>query len=144
MPGNQKSTVFIGNLDDRLDERVLYEIMVQAGPLVDFFMPRDKETNRHKGIAFAEYESEDVARYAIRLFSGLVCLYKRAVRFEISGEDKFSSIHSAKGANAYATPRYHETYRERSSKMLPPSCRFSSRSSPYALPPSNHSPGVFC
>jgi splicing factor 3B subunit 4 len=83
MPGNPLSTLFIGNLDDRVDERVLYEVMIQAGPLVDLYIPRDKETNRHKGYAFAEYETEEVAQYAIKLFSGLVCLHNKFVRFAV-------------------------------------------------------------
>lgn len=88
MPGNPLCTLFIGNLDDKVDEKVLYEIMIQAGPLIDLYIPRDKETNRHKGYAFAEYETEEIAQYAVKLFSGLVCLYNRSVRFAISGQDK--------------------------------------------------------
>lgn len=73
----------IGNLDERVSEKVLYEIMIQAGRLVDLHMPRDKETNKHKGYAFAEYESPEIADYAIRLFSGLVRLYNRPARFAV-------------------------------------------------------------
>ncbi|RZS10201.1 hypothetical protein BHM03_00041384, partial [Ensete ventricosum] len=36
-----------------------------VGRVVDLYIPRDKETNRHKGYAFAEYESEEIADYAI-------------------------------------------------------------------------------
>lgn len=78
----------LGNLDEKVDERVLYEIMVQAGPLVDLHMPRDKETKRHKGYAFAEFTTEKSALYAVNLFSGLVFLHKKLLRFSISGQDK--------------------------------------------------------
>eukprot|EP00250_Pteridium_aquilinum_P016375 c23074_g1_i1 orf=207-815(-) len=88
MPGNPKASVFIGNLDEKVDERALYEIMVQAGPLVDLHMPRDKETKRHKGYAFAEFTTEESALYAVSLFSGLVFLHKKLLRFSISGQDK--------------------------------------------------------
>eukprot|EP00250_Pteridium_aquilinum_P000183 c10207_g1_i1 orf=197-757(+) len=88
MPGNPEATVFIGNLDDKVDERALYEIMIQAGPLVDIYVPRDKETKRHKGYAFAEFTCEESAQYAVSLFSGLVSLQKKLVRFSISGQDK--------------------------------------------------------
>lgn len=73
----------IGNLDERVDERVVYEIMVQAGPLVDVYFPRDKDSKRHKGYGFAEYETEESAQYALRLFSGLVYLCNRSVRFAV-------------------------------------------------------------
>lgn len=56
--------------------------------MVDLYIPRDKETDKPKGFAFAEYETEEIADYAIRLFSGLVTLYNRTLKFAISGQDK--------------------------------------------------------
>ncbi|KAK9748957.1 hypothetical protein RND81_02G092800 [Saponaria officinalis] len=88
MSANQKCTVFVGNLDERVTERVLYDILIQAGRVVDLHIPKDKETDKHKGYAFAEYETEEIADYATRLFSGLVTLYSRTLRFAISGQDK--------------------------------------------------------
>lgn len=66
-----------------MSERVLYDILIQAGRLVDLHIPRDKETDRPKGYAFAEYESEDIAEYAVRLFSGLVTLHNRTLKFAV-------------------------------------------------------------
>ncbi|KAL5203160.1 hypothetical protein ABZP36_014112 [Zizania latifolia] len=91
MARNPGCTVFIGNLDEKVPERVLYEILIQVGRLVDLHIPRDKETSRSKGYAFAEYETEEIAQYAVRLFSGLVRLHNRTLRFAISGQDKPSS-----------------------------------------------------
>ncbi|CAL5095074.1 unnamed protein product [Urochloa decumbens] len=88
MARNPGCTVFIGNLDDRVPERVLYEILIQVGRVVDLHIPRDKETNRQKGYAFAEYETEEIAQYAVKLFSGLVRLHNKTLRFAISGQDK--------------------------------------------------------
>lgn len=72
-----------GNLDERVSERVLYDILIQAGRVVDLYIPRDKETDKPKGFGFAEYESEDIADYAVRLFSGLVTLYNRTLKFAV-------------------------------------------------------------
>ncbi|XP_037464676.1 splicing factor 3B subunit 4-like [Triticum dicoccoides] len=80
-----------GNLDEKVSERVLYEILIQVGRVVDLHIPRDKETSRPKGFAFAEYEIEEIAQYAVRLFSGLVRLHNRTLKFAISGQDKASS-----------------------------------------------------
>ncbi|KAL8104279.1 hypothetical protein AgCh_028485 [Apium graveolens] len=88
-------TVYIGNLDERVTDRVLYDILIQAGRVVNLIIPRDRETDRPKGFAFAEYESEEIADYAIRLFSGLITLYNRTLRFGFSGQDKSSSNTSA-------------------------------------------------
>lgn len=78
----QDATVYIGNLD----ERILYEIMVQAGPLVNVHIPRDNDAKKHRGYGFAEYKTESNAQYAVKLFSGLVCLHNRPLRFQISGQ----------------------------------------------------------
>jgi RNA recognition motif-containing protein len=86
MAGIPDATVYIGNLDERVDERILYEIMVQAGPLVNVNIPRDNDSKKHKGYGFAEYTTESNAQYAVRLFSGLVCLHNRPLRFQISGQ----------------------------------------------------------
>ncbi|XXG86988.1 hypothetical protein AAC387_Pa11g1785 [Persea americana] len=92
MPGNPDATVYIGNLDEKVNDRVLYEIMIQAGQLIDFYIPRDKDTNRAKAYAFAEYETEEIADYAVRLFSGLVTLYNRTLKFAIAGQDRPNTI----------------------------------------------------
>ncbi|XVF14569.1 hypothetical protein REPUB_Repub09cG0072400 [Reevesia pubescens] len=90
MSGKSGCSVYIGNLDERVSDRVLYDILIQAGRVVDLYIPLDKETEKPKGFAFAEYESEDIAEYAVRLFSGLVTLYNRTLKFAISGQDKSS------------------------------------------------------
>ncbi|KAK4391338.1 Splicing factor 3B subunit [Sesamum angolense] len=83
MADNSNSTVYIGNLDERVSDRVLYDILIQAGRLVDLYIPRDKETDKPKGYAFAQYESQDIAHYAVNLFSGLVTLYRRTLKFAL-------------------------------------------------------------
>ncbi|KAI3821365.1 hypothetical protein L1987_08931 [Smallanthus sonchifolius] len=91
MSSNPSCTVYIGNLDERVSDRVLYDILIQAGRVVDLHIPRDRETDKPKGFAFAEYETKEIADYAVKLFSGLVTLYNRTLRFGISGQDKSAS-----------------------------------------------------
>uniref|UniRef100_A0A452Z6A7 RRM domain-containing protein n=2 Tax=Aegilops tauschii subsp. strangulata TaxID=200361 RepID=A0A452Z6A7_AEGTS len=100
MARNPGCAVYIGNLDEKVSERVLYEILIQVGRVVDLHIPRDKETSRPKGFAFAEYETEEIAQYAVRLFSGLVRLHNRTLKFAISGQDKASS-----NVNVPVTPK---------------------------------------
>ncbi|KAK1697949.1 hypothetical protein QYE76_014646 [Lolium multiflorum] len=100
MARNPGCAVYIGNLDEKVSERVLYDILIQVGRVVDLHIPRDKETSRPKGFAFAEYESEEIAQYAVRLFSGLVRLHNRTLKFAISGQDKPSS-----NGNVPVTPK---------------------------------------
>lgn len=70
-------------MDERVTDRVLYDILIQAGRVVDLHIPRDRETDRPKGFAFAEYESKEIADYAVKLFTGLVTLYNRTLRFGV-------------------------------------------------------------
>ncbi|KAF5738827.1 RNA recognition motif-containing protein [Tripterygium wilfordii] len=99
-----------GNLDERVTDRVLYDILIQAGRIVDLHIPRDKETNKPKGYAFAEYETEEIADYAVRLFSGLVIIYNRTLKFAISGRDRPSQnlpTTSTPALNSSHKPRPH-------------------------------------
>ncbi|KAG2714040.1 hypothetical protein I3760_03G007400 [Carya illinoinensis] len=108
MSGSSGSTVYVGNLDERVSDRVLYDILIQAGRVVDLYIPRDKETDKPKGYAFAEYETEEVAGYAVRLFSGLVTLYSRTLKFAISGQDKPSPpMAVTPTSNSSHKPRSH-------------------------------------
>ena len=46
---NQDATVYIGNLDDKVGESILWELMVQAGPVLSVHIPKDRVTNSHQG-----------------------------------------------------------------------------------------------
>lgn len=59
--------------------RLLCETCIQAGRVVDLHIPGDKETDKPKGFAFAEYETEEIVDYAVKLFTGLVTLYKKSL-----------------------------------------------------------------
>ncbi|KAM0961076.1 hypothetical protein ACFX2I_020395 [Malus domestica] len=76
------------NLEERVSEIAVYDILIQAGRVINLHIPRDKETDRPKGYAFAEYESEEIAEYAVRLFAGLVTLFNRTLKFSICGQHK--------------------------------------------------------
>lgn len=108
MPGNPNSTVYVGNLDERVTDRVLYDILIQAGRVVDLYIPKDKDTDRPKGYAFAEYETEEIAEYAVRLFSGLVTLYNRTLKFAMSGQDKSSPNLTTAAATPLSSPSFQQ------------------------------------
>ncbi|XP_015577443.1 RNA-binding protein 7 isoform X2 [Ricinus communis] len=144
MHGSSTScTVYIGNLDERVSERVLYDILIQAGRVVELYIPRDKETDKSKGYAFAEYESEQIADYAVKLFSGLVILHNRTLKFAISGQDKAlqnvssGAMHASNSSNKprpYPMPM-NNVDNTNQSMRLSASCRISAY-------PYNHSQGA--
>ncbi|KAL3641508.1 hypothetical protein CASFOL_016476 [Castilleja foliolosa] len=143
MADKSNSSVYIGNLDEKVTERVLYDILIQAGRVVDLHIPRDRETDKPKGFAFAEYESEEVAAYAVKLFSGLVTLYKRTLKFAISGQDKSTSsipvatngtVNSSLQPRPYHIP-YNSTDFSSQSPRLSSPCRFSENRLNYSQAP---------
>ncbi|KAL5714691.1 hypothetical protein ACHQM5_016617 [Ranunculus cassubicifolius] len=138
MTGNRDCTVYVGNLDEKVTDRILYEILVQAGRIVDLHIPRDKDTNRPKGFAFVEFETMEIAEYAVKLFSGLVTLYSRTLKFGISGQDKSTQKVSTQNTpimNSVPTVRPHAL--QTSHIDIPQrTCRNSAYQSNYAQEPS--------
>lgn len=45
---NQESTVWIGGLEPQVAEEIVYELLLQVGPIVQLNMPRDKVSNNHQ------------------------------------------------------------------------------------------------
>ncbi|XP_065880935.1 uncharacterized protein [Euphorbia lathyris] len=142
MSGNTTCTVYIGNLDEKVSDKVLYDILIQAGRVVDLHMPRDRETDKPKGFAFVEYETGETADYAVKLFSGLVVLYNRTLKFAISGQDK-PSQNLPSGSLAASNSNKQRPYPlptnnlENSNQSMGPSasCRVSAYSPNYSQAP---------
>lgn len=66
---NQQATLYVGNLEHRTDEELLWEIFTQAGPIKSVHVPRDKVTGAHSGYGFVEFHLESDAEYALRIMS---------------------------------------------------------------------------
>ena len=60
---NTDATCYIGNLEPQVDEELLWEIFVQAGPVVNVYLPKDRVTNAHQGYGFIEFRTEQDADY---------------------------------------------------------------------------------
>ena len=41
----------------------MWELFVQAGPLVNVYLPKDRVTSQHQGYGFVEFKSEEDADY---------------------------------------------------------------------------------
>jgi splicing factor 3B subunit 4 len=69
----------VGGLDEKVSESLLWELFVQAGPVVNVHMPKDRVSLNHQGYGFVEFISEDDADYAIRILN-MIKLYGKPVR----------------------------------------------------------------
>ena len=61
--------IFVKHLDQRLSEGDLITILSQFGTVTDVHMPRDKETGKTKGFAFAAYQDQRSTVLAVDNFN---------------------------------------------------------------------------
>jgi len=76
---NQDATIYVGGLDEKVNEALLWELFVQAGPVVNVHMPKDRVTMQHQGYGFVEFLSEDDADYSIKIMN-MIKLFGKPVR----------------------------------------------------------------
>lgn len=62
--------IYIGNLNYRVKESDLQQILEEYGTVNSVRIVKDRETNRSKGFAFAEMPNEAEAKNAIQELSG--------------------------------------------------------------------------
>lgn len=84
---NQEATIYIGNLDEAASEALLYELFLQASPVVHVHIPRDRITQAHQGYGFVEFRTEEDADYAIKIMNG-IRLHGKVLRINRSSQDK--------------------------------------------------------
>ncbi|XP_057306959.1 splicing factor 3B subunit 4-like [Hydractinia symbiolongicarpus] len=76
---NQDATVYCGNIDDKVLEALLWELFLQAGPVVNVHMPKDRITQNHQGYGFIEFMSEEDADYAIKVMN-MIKVFGKPIR----------------------------------------------------------------
>ncbi|EPB69980.1 hypothetical protein ANCCEY_10925 [Ancylostoma ceylanicum] len=78
---NQDATIYVGGLDEKVTENVLWELMVQAGPVTSVNMPKDRVTANHQGFGFVEFMGEEDADYAIKILN-MIKLYGKPIKVD--------------------------------------------------------------
>ena len=73
------ATIYVGGLDDRVAESSLWELFLQAGPVVNVHMPKDRISQAHQGYGFVEFLGEDDADYSIKIMN-MIKLYGKPIR----------------------------------------------------------------
>lgn len=84
---DKEATVYVGNIDERATDALIWELMVQAGPVVNVHLPKDRVTQSHQGFGFVEFNSEVDADYAAKVMNG-IRLYGKALRVNKASADK--------------------------------------------------------
>ncbi|KAJ2245385.1 Spliceosome-associated protein 49 [Coemansia sp. RSA 454] len=84
---NQDASIYVGNLDDRVTDELLWELMVQAGPVVGVHLPKDRVTQSTQGYGFVEFQTEADAQYAVQVMN-MVKLFGKPMRINMSAQDR--------------------------------------------------------
>lgn len=91
------ATVYTGGLDEKVTEALLWELFVQAGPVVSVNMPKDRITGSHQGFGFVEFMAEEDADYAIKIMN-MIKLFGKPIKVnKASANEKNVDI----GANLF-------------------------------------------
>lgn len=101
-------TLFIRNLDQRVTEEVLFELFLQAGPLIRTKIPKDPD-GKQKTFGFAVFKHEVSAPYAMQLLNGTI-LFGKAIHVQFrSGSSHGSSPGNSQNSSPANTPNPHGT-----------------------------------
>ncbi|EMR71274.1 putative splicing factor 3b subunit 4 protein [Eutypa lata UCREL1] len=84
---DKEATVYVGNIDERAPDALIWELMVQAGPVVNVHLPKDRVTQSHQGFGFVEFNGEVDADYAAKIMNG-IRLYGKPLRVNKASADK--------------------------------------------------------
>ena len=76
---NQDATVYVGNLDEKMTESLIWELFLQASPVTNTHMPRDRISLQHQGYGFVEFLSEEDADYAIKIMN-MIKMFGKPIR----------------------------------------------------------------
>lgn len=86
---NAEATVYIGQLDDKVTDDLLWELMQQASPVKHVYIPRDRITGKHHGYGFCEFHTPLDAAYANKVLN-MVKLFGKPIRVSQSAVDRRS------------------------------------------------------
>ncbi|KAL1725384.1 hypothetical protein EV714DRAFT_255870 [Schizophyllum commune] len=84
---NQEATVYLGNLDERVTDAIVWELMLQAGPVVNVHLPKDRISMSHQGYGFCEFLTEEDAEYACKIMNQIK-LWGKPIRVNKASSDK--------------------------------------------------------
>ncbi|XP_053942953.1 RNA-binding protein 7 [Cuculus canorus] len=91
-------TLFVGNLDPRVTEELIFELFHQAGPVIKVKIPKDRD-GRPKQFAFVNFKHEESVPYGLSLLNGIK-LYGRPIKIQF----RAGSSHASQDGNPACSP----------------------------------------
>ncbi|KAF2484659.1 hypothetical protein BDY17DRAFT_296093 [Neohortaea acidophila] len=100
---DKDSTLYVGNLDERCTDEIVWELMLQAGRIVNVHLPKDRVTQSHQGYGFVEFASEEDADYAVKIMNQ-IRLWGKPIRVNKASADRrgggISGVDGGQGVGA--------------------------------------------
>ncbi|XP_075765921.1 RNA-binding protein 7 isoform X2 [Pelodiscus sinensis] len=87
-------TLFVGNLDSRVTEELIFELFHQAGPVIKVKIPKDRD-GKPKQFAFVNFKHEESVPYGMNLLNGIK-LFGRPIKIQF----RSGSSHAAQDGNS--------------------------------------------
>ncbi|KAF2114866.1 hypothetical protein BDV96DRAFT_576040 [Lophiotrema nucula] len=88
---NKEATVYIGNLDERVTDELVWELMLQTGAIENVHLPKDRVTQTHQGFGFVEFKTEADADYAAKIMNQ-IRLFGKPIRVNKASADKQKTV----------------------------------------------------
>jgi splicing factor 3B subunit 4 len=88
---NQDATIYIGGIDEKTTDSLIWELMLQVGPVVSVHLPKDRVSQTHQGYGFCEFQTEEDADYAVKIMNQIK-LFGRPIRVNKASADKRAVI----------------------------------------------------
>lgn len=88
---DKEATVYVGNLDERVRDELVWELMIQVGRVVNVHLPKDRVSQTHQGYGFVEFQNPDEAVFASTIMNG-IRLYGKPIRVNKATADKNKTI----------------------------------------------------
>ncbi|XP_038236602.1 RNA-binding protein 7 isoform X2 [Dermochelys coriacea] len=87
-------TLFVGNLDPRVTEELIFELFHQAGPVIKVKIPKDRD-GKPKQFAFVNFKHEESVPYGMSLLNGIK-LFGRPIKIQF----RSGSSHASQDGNS--------------------------------------------
>ncbi|NXX51210.1 RBM7 protein, partial [Tricholaema leucomelas] len=91
-------TLFVGNLDPKVTEELIFELFHQAGPVIKVKIPKDRD-GRPKQFAFVNFKHEESVPYGLSLLNGIK-LFGRPIKIQF----RSGSSHASQEGGAAGSP----------------------------------------
>jgi RNA recognition motif-containing protein len=88
---NQDATIYVGGIDEKTTDSLIWELMLQVGPVISVHLPKDRVSQTHQGYGFVEFQTEEDADYAMKIMNGIK-LFGRPIRVNKASADKKANI----------------------------------------------------